>query len=361
MDNFQLDKTLTVDGITYNINAVNAETADKVQKAITFIKSLLPTTEGVKSTETIIFDGSEAREIGFVPSSGGEFTGAVYIPSKDENSTINDREVVNYGDLKNIVVADALEQLQNSSVLYSWDGTNLEGSNENPEINTVCIVTGKEEHLDELTTWLANNKKFYAYFYIATDTESTDEDGDRICNIYFGTLTSGVYKVKVNAETADTLTVARKIGVDLASNQPGEFDGSADVNIGVSGILSVEHGGTGKANLDEVEVGSAKKLATTQKLYVDLNTYSTGTSFDGSSENPTAIGVSGVLPENRGGTGVISLSNATVGNADGLTVYSSTEKGKTAKYSVNSKIIVSANAPTISDGNNGDIWIQLST
>ncbi|MFV0616487.1 hypothetical protein ACE418_01075 [Megasphaera sp. WILCCON 0056] len=80
------------------------------------------------------------------------------------------------------------------------------------------------------------------------------------------------------------LKTGRNLKVNLASPYSAVFDGTADVTgIGVSGILPVANGGTGKSNLGEVNVGSANKLATPRRINVS-GTGLTGTAqnFDGS-------------------------------------------------------------------------------
>lgn len=80
------------------------------------------------------------------------------------------------------------------------------------------------------------------------------------------------------------LKTGRNLKVNLESPYSAVFDGTADaMGIGVSGILPVANGGTGKRNLGEVNVGSATKLATPRSINV-LGTGLTGTakSFDGS-------------------------------------------------------------------------------
>lgn len=80
------------------------------------------------------------------------------------------------------------------------------------------------------------------------------------------------------------LKTGRNLKVNLASPYSAVFDGTADATgIGVSGILPVANGGTGKSNLGAVNVGSANKLATPRSINVS-GTGLTGTakSFDGS-------------------------------------------------------------------------------
>lgn len=61
------------------------------------------------------------------------------------------------------------------------------------------------------------------------------------------------------AAQADKLSTAWNFQVNLASTTAGNFDGTSDVSIGVSSVLPVENGGTGKNNLDAVSVGEATK------------------------------------------------------------------------------------------------------
>ena len=80
------------------------------------------------------------------------------------------------------------------------------------------------------------------------------------------------------------LKTGRNLKVNLASPYNAVFDGTADATgIGVSGILPVANGGTGKSDLGAVNVGSANKLATPRSINVS-GTGLTGTakSFDGS-------------------------------------------------------------------------------
>lgn len=70
-----------------------------------------------------------------------------------------------------------------------------------------------------------------------------------------------------NAGTSTKLTTARKLKVNLASTADQTFDGSADqVGIGVSGVLPVNNGGTGRTD------GLANPLTTLIADNTDLNT-----------------------------------------------------------------------------------------
>lgn len=62
-----------------------------------------------------------------------------------------------------------------------------------------------------------------------------------------------------SAAVADKLLTPRTIQTNLETSTPANFDGTENISVGVTGILPVENGGTGKNNLDEVQVGAAVK------------------------------------------------------------------------------------------------------
>lgn len=86
-----------------------------------------------------------------------------------------------------------------------------------------------------------------------------------------------------NAGSATKLATARTIQTNLASTKAASFDGSANIAPGVSGILPVLNGGTGKSSLADVIVGTAQKLQTARTLNVSgKGLTGTAQTFDGS-------------------------------------------------------------------------------
>ena len=63
----------------------------------------------------------------------------------------------------------------------------------------------------------------------------------------------------VSAATSDKLLNACTIQTDLESNLAKNFNGTENILVGVTGILPIENGGTGKNNLADVIVGAAIK------------------------------------------------------------------------------------------------------
>ena len=107
------------------------------------------------------------------------------------------------------------------------------------------------------------------------------------------------------SETADKLTTARTIQTNLASTAAGSFDGSKNITIGVSGVLPVGNGGTGRTD------GKAVGLATARTIGIGGIVTGTATSFNGAANitiDTTALnledtGIVGELPITHGGTG----------------------------------------------------------
>lgn len=104
-------------------------------------------------------------------------------------------------------------------------------------------------------------------------------------NLYTHNWNTGAHANGISGKSTG-LKTGRNLKVNLASPYSAVFDGTADATgIGVSGILPVANGGTGKSNLGAVNVGSANKLATPRSINVS-GTGLTGTaiSFDGSDD-----------------------------------------------------------------------------
>lgn len=180
----ELQSTLAIDGKSYNINAKNAESADKVAHELT-IKKIHLTGE-----EEITFNGEQPKSVNIVPAEGGIFSGSITVPSDsiEDHSDV----VLNRTDIKNFIVSE----LGSNSVLYTWNGTTLKGGGAGEDIKSISIITGKDEHKDELATYIYQNNTVSAYIYISND------EGN-LGNIYFGTCNNKtVAGVQVSAENA---------------------------------------------------------------------------------------------------------------------------------------------------------------
>ena len=119
---------------------------------------------------------------------------------------------------------------------------------------------------------------------------------------------SGVTGVKGNSEssyrTGNVNLTAANIGAATSSHNHSATEIT-------SGTLPVARGGTGQTSLANVTgVGSANKLTTARTIQINLASTSSA-SFDGSAN--VTPGVTGILPAANGGTGYNSLSNVKVG------------------------------------------------
>lgn len=309
----QLDKTLQVDGETYDINS---KLAERVEKDLKIKKNLLTTTN-----ETT-FNGSAEEIIDFVPATGGRFSGKIRVP--ENNDVINAEDVLNYGDLKDRV----MKELTNSSVLYVWDGSTLvSGTEGESDIKSVCIITGTDSNVNDLAKYIYDNKPISAYIYVDADTGS----------IYFGTSNfSKIIPVKVSAESAITatqLTDAHTFSVSLESSNTATFDGTSDVALGVNGTLPISKGGTGATTAADAinSLGiSPANIGAAPSNHTHLYAGST-----------TAGGAAAKAVADSEGTPIRtgyyrSISNST--NANTITLSTSSPSG----------------------GNSGDIWIKYT-
>lgn len=327
-----LEPTLVVDGTTYNINANSAK---KLENSVT-IKS---------TTETVEFNGDEAKSINVMSPDGGEFKGPITVPNHklESNETFGATDVLNYTETVNVL----LKNINNSTVVYKWEENKLELDTTTNSINSISIVEGKEADVDEFAKrnyanyhnyldYLKNNNEqpditynpecFYmpVYFYIGNEDNS----------VYYGTAISTTANLlNINdtkrAEEADKLTYTSWFVTNLASTTRATFDGSkpegalsgALIMPGVQGTLRVANGGTGKYShaLNAVLIGQGNNPigevdAIKGAFYV-------------ADENEAPI--FGTLPVTCGGTGLQKLNKNAIliGNDDDSLITVDTEPG----------------------------------
>lgn len=159
----ELYKILKVGEDEYNINAVHSDATAKTDYALTINKATFDGTE-----DSLIFDGSEAKEISVVPSEGGTFSGPVAVKSLEELSELTEidkkRLAINYEDVRTIIMH------LTGHPCYKWDGTELKEElveDENIAIQKVKLVTGTSE---DYQTFIAQEEKPIFFLYICEDT-----------------------------------------------------------------------------------------------------------------------------------------------------------------------------------------------
>lgn len=325
----ELDKTIKVDGQTYNVNAVKATQVDNKLKM------------NLSNGEAVEFDGSTEKAVDIMTPAGGAFTGPVTV--ENHTAAISDKDVLNYSEITNTVLA----QLINNSILYNWDGNALVPAIDEAQLNSISIVQGNG-NIEDFAKDNCDNKYLSAYLFLNTVNNETQ--------IFFGTSDSNtpiplVTGSSAMAAEAGKLSTPRTITVKLGSTNSARFDGSADVEAGVSGILPVTKGGTGTDALTKIIVGKANalidasdnsKVATATDVManrVDINNITTN--------------VNKII---NGETKVASAGNADKATSDAYGSNIRTSYYRSASNSINANTItISTSAP--SGGNDGDIWI----
>lgn len=244
-DVLNLTDTIKVNDQEYNVNAV---TAQKVAKPLILSK------KDINNNSTLVqYNGSIERTVNIVPAEGGRFNGPIRVPNQEPDKPIANEAVLNYSDLTTKI----LQNFLNNSTSYNYDGENFPPSSSTGEemngvVNGISIIHGKEEDVETFAN--ANYDAYHenADIWISTFIYVCSDDP---FNIYFGDCAhTDALRIAKSAERLDT---AHSVLVDLTSENPAEFDGTPDtdeetktLSPGVSGTLSIEHGGTGKNNLE---------------------------------------------------------------------------------------------------------------
>jgi hypothetical protein len=216
-DNLDLKNVIKLEENDYNLNAVHSvvanyaeeannsltsDVADQTQAKLTLNKSL------VGSIESVEFNGSEEKNITFVPSDGGKFTGDVHIHSGIKSlKDITDNDIINYGQI------DTAIKLLDGAPLYTWDTRedynaikNNEGSNY--KLNTVIGSIEDLPILEAYSEGVAHNLYItpdsYDNAYIRYGETWYDAYWNEAYNDVKNTITKLVFKGSMESEQGDT-------------------------------------------------------------------------------------------------------------------------------------------------------------
>lgn len=352
----ELDKTLVIDSKPYNINAVNAdnavraesaEAADIAGKVINKLK--IKTALG----QTTNFDGSNEETITVMTPDGGNFNGPITV--ENHRFAIKPTDVLNYSEITETV----LTKIINNSILYTWSDNTLSPTLEQSQLNSISIVQGNN-NVSAFAEANYNNKKLSAYIFLNTVGDETQ--------IYFGTANSSdpiqlttagsAYAASAGhavsadyatqAGQAGQLSIAQDILVNLGSNKAASFDGTEKASPGITGVLPQTAGGTGVTSLSSVAVGYARVL---QDQNDGRKMVTAQEALDVISKaNSTATTVANILDTSK--TIVVNRASNDSAGTNIRTGYYRSASNKTDENT----ITISASAP--SGGNNGDIWIK---
>lgn len=125
-------------------------------------------------------------------------------------------------------------------------------------------------------TKVTNTLNTTAKAYITGTTSATTNTGTQVFDtgVYLdttaGMLTAGTFKgaLSGNASSATKLQTARTVRTNLGSTSTANFDGTANITPGVTGILPAANGGTGNTT------GEASSVSSIQLTDEDLNSLS---------------------------------------------------------------------------------------
>ena len=330
----------------YNINAVHARAASKVDNILTVHQVLAE-----DNVQDVVFDGEADKEVSVVPATGGTFTGPVNVqtiepvqnaetletPEGGAPSVLDqyNTQAINLGDVRKLI------SLLTGHPLYHYDGTSLqeEVSPVDPmTLQNIKLITGS---FADYAKFIEENPAASFFLYICDDTGQ----------IFFGLgnaqhkqLGTNTLKLVYESDPMTGFTAEDfKDLQDQADSNEAKINSINDQSTGVLTQAKTYTNEEVKKLQDDIEDGTvtaakatsatsaasadkATKLATARTIKTNLGS-TTAASFDGTGN--VTPGVSGTLPVANGGTGkTTNTANAVlVGNGTSSIKNISSAKG----------------------------------
>ena len=178
-----IQNAINVNGEDYLINAY---TADHTLQALEITKH-----NGENSEETIRFNGSTEYKLAIVPSTGGNFSGPISVPTQDKAlDKIADTTVINKGEIEKII--DQLTGIP----YYTWDGINVEEvtTEEGKVLQNINIIVGSLKNFKTFNS-LSTDIKPCLYLAVTSGISS----GNNYNEIYYCTKKSEYFTLATTA------------------------------------------------------------------------------------------------------------------------------------------------------------------
>lgn len=218
-------------------------------------------------------------------------------------------------ELRDAVIAIEYYLLNQVDDLYHTVAQNAIGVSDNPAEEQMSVVAYSAEKvnslIESLSTLLSGHTSDSNNPHMVTKEQiglgNVDNTSDAEKNVNY-------------AESAAKLKTARTIRTNLAGTSAVNFDGTANVTPGVSGVLGVSNGGTGNSSVDETPTSGSTKMVTSGGVYTALSGKQASITGGASTIASSNLTASRALISNASGKVAVSAVTSTeLGYLDGVT------------------------------------------
>ena len=153
-----LKKTLQIEDVEYNINAVYSDEAGKVTKPLIIKESLLNGQTAGTYNGSIDPNETTKSEISFVPSSGGLFDGPIFVNNKYSNEALSEVQklsVINLGQIEHCV-----SQLKASPAYVFAGDTFIAGTETKEESPRFTLLKSGDNKYEKINTIIGKSTDF---------------------------------------------------------------------------------------------------------------------------------------------------------------------------------------------------------